>query len=478
MKLSKMLVCAVTLLLVSQSALARRTDWRQMTVGNFHLYSTLRDSKTREIAMQLQAFEKTVGEVLQVEDRLPDVPTIVYVLDSGDFLRYGTGRPGLAGIFYERPYANVMVINGDLSFDFVKVTVFHEYTHFIQRNSSTRKMPPWFAEGYAELFSGFRLKENKITIGELPAGVGVDMHDWIPIERLLAVKQTDPEYRAERLAPQFYGESWALVHMLLFDDKSLTRPTNNYLENLDVGIPEPEAFANAFPFDKKALDQAVRKLINGRVIHIRTLTYLHGVALADAPISPLSVGQADAQMARLSFILGWSKETGALAAAALKENPTDTGIRALSARIGAQPRQEISDIANQLAKGGANDAQLRIDVAATLLSQDRSKEVADQAFGILDELVHTASTPLEAVALWVAAAALGHVDVAKLLTTLEFSSARAPHNTEFLRDLAAVHESLRDKAKARGYYERIILVSDRPDERLWAQKQMDSARLQ
>ncbi|HEV7613136.1 MAG TPA: hypothetical protein VGO37_14745 [Steroidobacteraceae bacterium] len=478
MKLSKMIVCAVALLLVSQSALARRTDWRQMTVGHFHLYSTLRDSKTREIAMQLQAFERTVGEFLQTEDRLPDVPTIVYILDAGDFLRYGTNRPGLAGVFYERPYANVMVINGDLSFDFVKVTVFHEYTHFIQRNSSTRKMPPWFTEGYAELFSGFRVKENKITVGDLPAGVGVDMHNWISIERLLAVKQSDPEYRAERLAPQFYGESWALVHMLLFDDKSLTGPTNNYLENLDVGVPEPDAFANAFPFDKKALDHAVRKLIDGRVIRIKTVTYLHGVALDDAPIASLSAGQADAQMARLSFMLGWSKETGALAAAALKENPTDVGIRALSARIAAGSREDISDIASQLAKGGASDAQLRIDVAATLLNQDRPKEAADQAFGILDELVHTASAPLEAVALWVGAAALAHVDAARLLTPLEASSARAPHNTELLRDLAAVHETLRDKAKARDCYERIILVSDRSDERLWAQKQMDSARLQ
>ena len=47
-----------------------------------------------------------------------------------------------------------------------------------------------------------------------------------------------------------------------------------------------------------------------------------------------------------------------------------------------------------------------------------------------------------------------------------------------LRDLARAHEALGDKAKARADYDRIILVSDHPEERFWAQKQADSVRLQ
>lgn len=480
MRLSKTLLWACLLLGMAGSALAGRTDWRQMSVGHFHLYSTLRDSKTRDVARQLQAFENTVGEFLQAEDRLPDVPTIIYILDGSDFLRHGAGHPGLAGVFYERPYANVIVINGDLSFDIVKVAVFHEYTHFIQRNTRTEKMPPWYVEGYAELFSGFKLEQNKITVGELPAGVGVDMQRWIPMDRLLAVKQNDPEYRAERLAPQFYGESWALVHLLLFDDKSLHRPTVNYLDNLNLGVDEPDAFKQAFPFDKGGLDQAVHRFIEHRAIHVKVVTYSQAVALDEAPISPMSAAQADAEMARLSFLLGWSKETPALAAAALKENSADSAMRALSARIAAHdgPQQNIADIADTLAQGGANNAQLRIDVAATLLTPVPSPEAAAQAFSILDDLVHTDNAPLEAIALWAAAADRSDADPEKLVPVLESGSARAPHNTRMLSDLARHYEALGDKAKARSYYERIILVSDRPEERLWAQKQADSARLQ
>jgi hypothetical protein len=116
------------------------------------------------------------------------------------------------------------------------------------------------------------------------------------MERLLAVKQSDPEYRAERLAPQFYAESWALVHLLLFDDESLTRPTDYYLTNLNIGVSEPDAFAQAFPFDKKGLDERLQKLIKDRLIRVKTITYAEGVSVDNAPISAMTAIQADAKI--------------------------------------------------------------------------------------------------------------------------------------------------------------------------------------
>jgi hypothetical protein len=481
MQLNKTLPVGIFALFLTGSAAAARSDWREMTVGHFHLYSTLRDSNTREVARQLQAFAKTVGTFLQGEDRLPDVPTNIYILDNGDFQKYGASRPGLAGVFYERPYANVIVINGDLAFDEVKVTVFHEYTHFIQRNSTTKEMPPWFVEGYAELFSGFTLKRDKITVGGLPVGVGMYLDEWIPMDRILAVKHTDPEYRAERLAPQFYGESWALVHLLLFDDKSLHRPTVLYLEDLGVGVLEPDAFAQAFPFDKAALDKAVHKLVMGRAIHVITVTYPAAIAVDEAPITAMTAAQADVELTRLAFTLDRpQKLIATLAAAALKENGSNAGVRALCARIAARDGdlQDISELTSTLAAGGTNDAQLRIDLAATLLTGNPTSEAAAHAFALLDDLAHTDAAPLEAIELWAAAAYVSHVQPVKLSTVLENASARAPHNTRILGRLALVQEMLGENAKARDYYNRIILVSDRPDERLWAQKQADSERLQ
>ena len=473
-------VLTMSLLLTPAAAFAGRTDWREMTVGHFHLFSTLRDSSTRDVARQLQAFENTVGELLRSEDRLPDVPTLIYILDRGDFQRYAADHPGLGGIFFERPYANVIVINGDMPFDYVRVTIFHEYTHFIQRSSTTKKLPPWYVEGYAELFSSFKMDGQKVILGSAPVGVGIDLTQWIPMERLLAVKHTDPEYRAERLMPQFYGESWALVHMLLFDDQTLLRPTSAYLTDLDMGIPEPEAFQR-FPFDKAALDKALRNFLVNRVIHIKSVTFRQEISVDDAPITRMTAAQADTALARLIFILDRSKDLiDPVVAEARKQSPDDPGLKALSARIAAHRGEpiDVGGLVASLSTDNADDAQLRIDVADALLLHAQSDGPAAQALAILDVLARSENPPIEAVMLWTGAAGAQGMDPEQVLPVLVRTAARVPHNTRVLQALARVSEAAGKKDAARSYYDRIILVSEFPEERLWAQKQADSIRLQ
>jgi hypothetical protein len=477
----------ISLLLALAPALAfgGRTDWRQMTVGHFYLFSTLRDSPTREVARQLNAFEKTVGEMLQSQVRLPDVPTLIYILDHGDFLRYAAGRSAAAGIFFERPFANLITIDGDYPFDLVRVAVFHEYTHFLLRSSTTLKLPPWYNEGYAMLFSSFKLDKQQVSVGTEPAGAGIDMQQWIPMERVLAVKQSDPEYRAERLAQEFYGESWALVHLLLFDNRTLAAPTARYLIDLDDGIPEPEAFKD-FPFDKQALDQAVRSLIQHRVIHVKLFKYEKQIAVDEAPSTRMTAPQTDAALLRLLFLLGDREDLIApIASTALKENPGDPAILALTARIAARHKHpfNVEDLAASLSKGGADNSQLRIDVADALLAGSESGATADstsaarKALAILDELALGENPPVEAALLWASAAHRAGMDQEKVVPVLERVSARVPHNTLVLQGLAFASEALGDKGQARAYYNRIVLMSESPEERLWAQKQADSSRL-
>lgn len=473
--------CAALLLLAITPAQAGRTDWREMSVGHFHLYSTLSDSNTRNVARQLQAFENTVGELLRGEDRLPDVPTLIYILNSHDFQQYAVDRPGLAGFFADRPYVNLIAIDGDLPFDQVRITVFHEYTHYIQRNSNTMQYPPWYMEGYAELYSSFRLKDDMIELGNVPEGLRISMQDWIPLERLLAVTQDDPEYRTENLMPQFYGESWALVHMLLFDDHALTAATETYLDNMDSGLPEPEAFKVGFSYSKADLDKALHDLIRKRLIHLKRVKFLKTAAIDEAPVTKMTQAEADAQMARLTFAFGRPQNVVApLLAEALKSGPEDPRTRALQARIAAHTDHpiDLAGLAAPLARGGTGDVQQRIDVADALLRGSEAKESATTVLAVLGDLVHAETPPLEAVALWSEAAERSDLKPVEIIDVLMPASARAPHDTRLLATLAWANEILGEKSKARGYYNRIIRVSNQPAERLWAQKQADSERLQ
>ncbi len=305
-------------------AAAARNDWREMTTGHFHLFSTLRDSGTRQVAQKLQAFEQTVGEILKSEERLPDIPTLIFILNRDDFRKYAADRPGLAGLFAQREFANYIVMDGDEQSDSTLQTVFHEYTHFIQHNTHTVQFPPWYSEGYAELFSAFRIRDNQIVLGEAPKGLRISLYkeDWMPVERLLAVTMNDKEYRAEALMPQFYGESWTLVHYLLFDDAKLALPTARYLSSLDLGAKEQVAFAHAFQFTKEELDKQIQQLLLHQIIVIKRWTVPSAPTIESAPITRITAARADLELARVALEIGRPKEVAQpLLDAALAENP-------------------------------------------------------------------------------------------------------------------------------------------------------------
>ena len=472
---------AAAIIVMAPAAAATRSDWRVLVAGNFRIYSTLSDGATLDVARQLSAFEKTVGKMLVTGDHLPDTPTVVYLLNERDFNRYAAFRPGLGGFFYPAPFENLMVVNAALPFKFVRVTLLHEFVHYIQRNTSTQNYPPWFTEGYAELFSGFSLDKGHLELGNLPLGVALYNGQWIPLERLLAVKQSDPEYQNERLAPEFYGEAWALVHYLLFDNENLQAATLRYLDNVDSGYPENAAFTDAFAIDKAELDRRLQAFVKRRVILVRKVELRDQIVSDSVPISRLSAAQADLEFTRLIWLLGRPPSTvDTLMHEALAQQPASIAARALAARI-ASARHEATDIHGMIdhyVAGGTDEPQVRIDLAATLLGADTDQQGADEARRILGDIAHADPPDIEAVMLWTQAAGGSHVSPMEIIEILKPVLTRAPHNTNVLRLLAQAEEQAGDKAAAREYYNRIILVSVIPEERRWAQKQADSRRLQ
>jgi hypothetical protein len=476
--LRRFLLIAASLLLPWMTAHASRSSWREMTIGQFHLISTLSDSKTRDIARHVQAFEQTVGSLLRKGEPLPPVPTLICVLGGHDYQRFASPRSGTAGFFSPRTYDNLIVINGDLDFDEVVESVYHEYAHYIQSSSSTANLPPWYVEGYAELFSTFKMKDLTISLGDVPQNVRLNMDDWIPIERLLAVKDSDPEYRAESLAPQFYAESWILAHMLLFDNKDFVEPTVRYLANMDIGLTESEAFAKSFSFSKADLDKTLKQLIRKRSIRIKRLTYAKPPTVQETAVTPVTAGQAALWLARVGFESGRSREVlQPLLNEAQASAESRVAALALEARVSSISGTpiELSKLMEPLRRGGIDEPQIRIDLAHALLADGREDHAA--AAAVLGDLAGSAEAPIEAVGLWSEAALNERIDPSRIRTVLDAALRRAPDNTRLLQYLAAALEMMGDKPAAKAAYGRIILVSHDPQERLWAQKQADSARL-
>lgn len=476
-----MLLTAV-LVLGAATARAARTDWRETVVGRFHLYSTLGDSATRAIARQLVAFEQTVVAVLRVEEPLPDKPTYIYILNHSDFERYAMRSGSVAGFFSMQEFANYLILDKSFGFDVVRESVLHEYTHYVQFNTSTIRFPPWYYEGYAELFSAFKFKDEFVELGGVPKNVHISLQhfDWIPVERLLAIKKGDPEWHSAQSVMQFYGESWALVHYLLFDNPDLFGPTLSYLANVDVGYPEADAFTHAFQIDKATLNENLRKLIHNERIVMKRWTFKQPLVIDQAQTRQLSPLEADQELARLIFEIHRPAKTyKPLIDAAVAENGASPTVRALAARIAAHSKEPIAidELVARL-RSGTDSPRERMDIADALLTSDPSEAHARQALTLLDDLTHMDSPPLEAVTRWAQAAQASNLPPAQLIAVLEPARARASHDFNILRLLGAAYLAAGERQKARDCYTRLILVSQTAQARLWAQRMVDSPRLQ
>ena len=135
------------------------------------------------------------------------------------------GKPKqLGGLFSSDEQGWFICINGRGSLKYSRRIAYHEYVHYLM-DLQDQKLPAWMSEGVAELFSTVEIGSGKqVMVGRAPLGnlARLRKSPMIPLERLFAVSYDSPEYNSERHGQgQFYAQSWALVHYLLFGDDGL-----------------------------------------------------------------------------------------------------------------------------------------------------------------------------------------------------------------------------------------------------------------
>ncbi len=84
----------------------------------------------------------------------------------------------------------------------------HEYVHYLMR-AGGRKWPVWLDEGMAEYFGGVTESRAKARMRRL-RGRG-----WMELEELMSVGRQAALSMGTEEAERFYGESWALVGLLM-----------------------------------------------------------------------------------------------------------------------------------------------------------------------------------------------------------------------------------------------------------------------
>jgi tetratricopeptide (TPR) repeat protein len=178
-------------------------------------------------------------------------------------------------------------------------TLAHEYAHLVLHSAGVR-LPPWFAEGIAEIFSSLHITPRESLIGgDLPARSQVLRNNaLIPLEKLLTMAEDDPLRSRRDDAGIFYAESWELTHMLLFSPQYSPNAEALWAA-FNSGAIDGPTLASLYGRSVETIDSDLRAWIDAP----KSAVPLPGIPAQDRRLRASSVNQADSDSVLAALVL-------------------------------------------------------------------------------------------------------------------------------------------------------------------------------
>lgn len=251
-------------LLWANTAVAKDIDerkWILMESGNFSIYSSLKEKKTRDLLLHLEALRSVFASGLLTTSKLEEKRTRILVVgNSSDYRKLGM-PDNSAGVFFSGLRDNFIVISNSSSMSESQV-ILHEYVHFIVRATDPFPYPKWWDEGHAEFASASNLSKKRFEFG-LPLRGRLETlayMAWIPWEDVLTATSLAEFNEFQQAA--FYAQSWLLVHYLHNRgdaSPSIRESWSRYLQKLHDGADALTAFESGFGLSIQDVKKEVKQ---------------------------------------------------------------------------------------------------------------------------------------------------------------------------------------------------------------------------
>ncbi|MGI9287848.1 MAG: tetratricopeptide repeat protein [Pseudomonadales bacterium] len=258
----------LTFILSASPALGKALEdrnWIEVRTANFQVRSLSGEKDTIKLARRLEMFRAAVAIVTNVNSTDVSIPTEIYALRRGrDFKHFGLDHD-FGGEFMAGLRSNTVLLRDANSME-EATTILHEYVHFLVSNHGRQHYPKWYNEGLAEYLSAIRNRRELFDIGLVAKHRRASLKDsrWIPIRKILTAEEYYEKW-ADESKEMFYAEAWALVHYLKTrpDQKnSFSENMGRYLEFVESGKNDVDAFAEAFGITARELDSEVKRYVS------------------------------------------------------------------------------------------------------------------------------------------------------------------------------------------------------------------------
>jgi len=418
--------------------------WTRLETTNFVLIGDAPERDIRAAADHLEAFHETLASVLPDSVGHPGRTVVVVFGSDRSFDPYRPqfqGRPiEVAGFFQsfgDRSYMALGPGEGDRLYR----VVYHEYAHYITRNS-VGAVPVWASEGLAGLYETFEMADSRTV------KIGVPSADYLrllrtsppmPLRELFSVDHSSPVYNEGSRRGIFYAQSWALIHYLTFNDARQGQ-LRRYLSADSKGLPADVAFSNAFG-DVTALEAELRAYIRNLSFRVLQVKFGDRIAASRGQARPLDDAEADGYLGELL-----SPERAA-EARALFERALASRVDAVMPAIGLARLSlregnfgEAIGLVEPIAAQAPDNFDAQMTLARALLMQVEQQGASPAAFDrlrtILSRAVSLEPDAPEPAGMFGYVELRARGDVSKAVSLLERAVTLAPAREEYQRLLA------------------------------------------
>ena len=289
-----------------------------MPSDDFEIYSSASESDTRRALQHFERVRSFFEQLMRVPARQKAEP--VRVILFGSKKEYEEYRPTEFAVAYYAPIAGRdYIVMSSAAAEVFPIAV-HEYVHLVAQNAGL-KLPPWFNEGLAEVFSTLRPAGDKVVVGEPALGrmYALSREKWVPLSVIVGADHDSPYYNEKNKAGSLYSEGWALVHMLQMSPEYGAQ-FGRLLEEMEKGTPSRKAIEGVYGKSIETIEKDLQAYLRKSTFLTRMVSVKlqNGEKVAAEPAAMFDVKLALLDLANRP---GKEKETRARLAELLREDP-------------------------------------------------------------------------------------------------------------------------------------------------------------
>jgi tetratricopeptide (TPR) repeat protein len=310
------------------SSFAGEKLFTEVRSPNFRVLTNGSEHDARRIALEFEQMRAVFAVAFPKMRLTTGAPLLIFAVQTENDMK--SLAPALwknhkgplpAGLFdhgWEKQFA---IVRLDQDVPGAYNVVYHEYVHTLL-HSNFRWLPTWLDEGLAEFYGNTRFEPKKSYVGAPSTRVNqLKNRTLIPLETLLVVNPWTYFHGDELQIDTFYGESWALVHYLVFgEDMELGKKLSRFYAQLQAGDQQVKAFREVFG-DPKKVEDGLRKYVQAFTFRAYSIENVTAIQEKDFPARKLTKAESDAEIASYRLWEHDSPEAIDLVERALQEDP-------------------------------------------------------------------------------------------------------------------------------------------------------------